>query len=205
MNAGQETIHILSRLRRGDRAAYDELFPRVYEELRSLARHHLRRERAGHTLQPTALVHEAYVRLFEGQRLDWKDRVHFVAVAARAMRWILVEHARARNRRKRGGPRKEVQRLSVGELPGPDRTPEIDVIALDLALDRLAAVDARKARVVELLYFAGLTAEEAGRALGTTGRTVERDWAYARAWLLRELSAERLRGVSRASRSTRSR
>jgi RNA polymerase sigma factor (TIGR02999 family) len=190
MDTGQETIALLSRLRRGDRAAYDELFPRVYEQLRSLARGHLRRERAGHTLQPTALVHEAYVRLFEGQPLDWKDRVHFVAVAARAMRWILVEHARARNRQKRGGQRRERQRLSVGELPAPERTPEVDVIALDLALDRLAAHDPRKARAVELLYFAGLTAEETARALGTTSRTVERDWAYARAWLLRELSTD---------------
>lgn len=184
MPAPGHATQIFARLLDGDRSAFDELLPLVYEELRVLGQRYLRQERAGHTLQATALAHEAYLRLVGQGTLALHDRAHFFAVAARAMRQILVEHARARGRRKRGGGWNRV-RLDSIELPGDE--PSLDVLALDLALQRLAARDPRKAQVVELLYFGGLTAAEAAEVLGVTSRTVERDWRIARLHLLREL------------------
>jgi RNA polymerase sigma factor (TIGR02999 family) len=179
-----EVTRLIGRLRVGDARAYEELLPIVYDELRTMARRQLRGERSDHTLDPTALVHEAYLRLV-GDTESLTDRRHFFAVAARAMRRILIEHARARARQKRGGGRQRVELPS--NLAGEDTDP-VDAIALDEALTRLETVDARKARVVELLYYVGLSAREAGEVLEITSRTVERDWQFARAWLLRELT-----------------
>jgi len=169
----------------GDPHAVDELLPLIYAELHSIANAYMRRERKNHTLQPTALTHEAYLRLIGMEPVEWRDRVQFLAVAAQAMRRILVEHARARSRKKRGG---EYRRVSLAEVGAPSGAPAIDLVALDIALSKLSETDPRKGRVVELLYFGGLTSDEAAEALGVTGRTVERDWRYARLWLLRELS-----------------
>ncbi|MEZ5063448.1 MAG: sigma-70 family RNA polymerase sigma factor [bacterium] len=180
---GQAT-QIFGRLLQGDRAAFDELLPLVYEELRALGQRHLRRERPDHTLQATALAHEAYLRLVGQSTLAVSDRAHFFAVAARAMRQILIEHARARGRHKRGGGWDRV-RLDSVEIAGEE--PRLDVLDLDRALSRLAAEDPRKAQVVELLHFGGLTAAEAAEVIGVTSRTVERDWRVARLRLLREL------------------
>jgi RNA polymerase sigma factor (TIGR02999 family) len=185
MEGGGQVTRILTRLSGGDRQAVDELLPLVYAEMRRIAGGYMRRERKGHTLQPTALTHEAYLRLVGSAPIEWRDRAHFLGVAAQAMRRILVEHARARGRRKRGGDAQRVSLVDVAAVPG---VPTIDLLALDAALTNLAAADPRKGRVVELLYFGGLTADEAGELLGVTGRTVERDWRYARLWLLRELS-----------------
>jgi RNA polymerase sigma factor (TIGR02999 family) len=185
MESGGHVTRILSRLSGGDRQAVDELLPLVYAELRSIAGGYMRHERRGHTLQPTALTHEAYLRLVGSDSVEWRDRAHFLGVAAQAMRRILVEHARARGRMKRGG---EYRRVSLVEIAGPSGVSPIDLLALDAALTKLATADPRKARVVELLYFGGLTADEAGELLDVTGRTVERDWRYARLWLLRELA-----------------
>jgi len=181
-----EITRLLARLRGGDDDALDRLMPIVYAELRAIARGLLRGERQDHTLEPTALVHEAYVRLV-GDGTPLSDRRHFFAIAARAMRRVLIEHARARRRKKRGG---DAARVPLTEnLAGPTAGDPIDLLALDEAMTRLEAQDPRKARVVELIYFAGLNATEAAEVLGVTRRTVERDWQYARAWLLRELDA----------------
>jgi RNA polymerase sigma factor (TIGR02999 family) len=166
-----------------DPAARDALLPIVYDELHRLAHRYMRHERPGHTLQTTALVNEAYLRLVDVDRMQWRDRAHFFAIAATMMRRILVDHARAHARDKRGGG---VVMTSLDEdAVAPSR--EVDVIALDDALDRLGRVDQRQARLVELRYFAGLTIEEAAEALGVSGGTLKRDWAIAKAWLYREL------------------
>jgi RNA polymerase sigma factor (TIGR02999 family) len=174
----------LRRARSGDPHALDALVPWVYQELRSLAAKYLRGERPGHTLQPTALTHEAYMRLVRSP-LTPSDRGHFLAIGARVMRQILVEHARTGRREKRGGGWARVtlqdDLASGGEL-------SLDVLALDEALGRLGSLHPRKARVVELLWFGGLSAREAAEVIEIAPRTVERDWEYARAWLLRELS-----------------
>ncbi len=185
---------ILTRLSGGDRRALDELFPLVYGELRALAAGLMVGERRGHTLQPTALANEAYLRLLgetAGEYGGWKSRSHFFAVAARAMRRILVEYARARGRKKRGGD--WVRITLTPSLPGAPQ-PSLDILALDEALQKLQAVDPRKVQVVELLYFGGLTAQEAAEVLGVAGRTVERDWQFARLWLLREMLGEDIAG-----------
>jgi RNA polymerase sigma factor (TIGR02999 family) len=188
METGDRVTGILARIGGGDPDAIEDLLPLVYAELRAIADRYMRRERKGHTLQPTALTHEAYLRLVGGNRIEWQSRAHFLAIAAQAMRRILIEHARARRRKKRGGGLKRTSLSAVGAAaPG---TPQIDVLALNDALERLSSLDERKGRVVELLYFGGLTAEEVGEVLCITGRTVERDWRYARLWLLRELSGE---------------
>ena len=165
-----------------------EILPLVYGELRRLANHYLQAERAGHTLQATALVHEAYMRLVDQTRVEWQGRTHFFAVAAKAMRRILVDHARSRLREKRGG---DMQRVTLGEdvPPRADGFLDVeDVIALDEALTRLAELDPRQAAIVEQRVFAGSTVKEAAANLGVSLRTAEADWAHAKAWLARELA-----------------
>jgi RNA polymerase sigma factor (TIGR02999 family) len=168
-----------------NQAVYDELFPLVYAELRRIAAREMRREKPGRTLQTTALVHEAYLRLLKDASLSFESRAHFLGVAARAMREILIEHARARSARKRGGG---AVRLTLDDLVAPVSSPSIDVLALDEALQRLARLDERHARVVELRYFGGLSVEETAAALELSPATVKRDWTLARAWLFRELA-----------------
>jgi len=172
-------------------AACDELFPLVYAELRRIAAREMRREKPGRTLQTTALVHEAYLRLLKDASLSFENRAHFLGIAARAMREILIEHARARSARKRGGG---AVRLTVDDLVAP--APSIDVLALDEALQRLARLDERHARVVELRYFGGLSVEETASALGVSPATVKRDWTLARAWLFREMTGSGSRAGS---------
>jgi RNA polymerase sigma factor (TIGR02999 family) len=164
----------------------DSLLPIVYQELRRLAASYLRRERAGQTLQPTALVHEAYLRLMKDKPGRWQNRAHFCAIAAHSMRQILIERARARNAQKRGGSRHRVT-LDEGLVAGGGRS--IDLIALDQALERLAALDPEQARIVELRYFGGLTVEETGEVVGVSPATVKRQWAMARAWLKRAVDS----------------
>jgi RNA polymerase sigma-70 factor, ECF subfamily len=167
-----------------DRQSVETLLPIVYQELRRLAAGYLRRERAGYTLQPTALVHEAYLRLLKDKPGRWQNRAHFCAIAAHSMRQILIERARARDAKKRGGERQRVT-LDEGLVAGGDRS--IDLIALDQALERLAALDAEQARLVELRFFGGLTIEETAEAMNTSPATVKRHWTVACAWLAREL------------------
>jgi RNA polymerase sigma factor (TIGR02999 family) len=166
-----------------DPAARDALVMVVYDELHRLAHHYMRNERPGHTLQTTALVNEAYLRLVDAEGIEWRDRAHFFAIAATMMRRILVDHARAHARDKRGGG---VVMTSLDEdVAAPSR--DVDVIALDEALERLGRIDQRQARLVELRYFAGLTIEEAAQTLDVSGGTLKREWAIAKAWLYREL------------------
>jgi RNA polymerase sigma factor (TIGR02999 family) len=171
----------------GDQAALQALLPLVEQELHRLARHHMRGERPGHTLQPTALVNEAYLRLVEVAHVRWQNRAHFLAVAARMMRRILVDQARAKGYQKRGG-RAPLVPLDDVDVAAP--APATDVVALHDALDTLAGVDARKAQVVELRYFGGLTVEETAEVVGVSPETVMRDWKFAKVWLLRELSPD---------------
>jgi len=171
----------------GDRERLDRLLPLVYEELRRVARVHLATERAGHTLDTTALVHETYLKLVDQTRVAWADRTHFFAVAAIAMRRILVDHARRRRTKKRGGDRTRVP-LDATELSVEDRAHAL--VELDQALTRLAKVDERMCRVVECRFFGGLTEEETAEVLGVTARTVRSDWATAKGLLYLELSAE---------------
>ena len=173
---------LLLRWKSGDRHAIDELLPIVYEELRRLAKGYLHRERLEHTLQSTALVHEAYLRLID-QNVDWQGRSHFFGIAAQMMRRILVDHARARNAAKRG----EGLKVTLDERMALAEARDLDVIALDGALDRLSKLDEGQAKIVEMRFFAGLSIEETAEALGISPATVKRDWAMARAWLAREL------------------
>jgi RNA polymerase sigma-70 factor (ECF subfamily) len=176
---------LLVAWREGDREALDKLAPLVYHELRRLARRHMANERAGHTLQATALVNEAYLRLVEVTRVQWQDRAHFFAMAARQMRRILVDSARERRYQKRGGGAQKVtldEQLLVGG-PGPD------LVALDDALQALEKIDQRKSKVVEMRFFGGLSLEDTAAALGVSPDTVTRDWKLAKAWLMRELSS----------------
>ncbi len=168
--------------------AADELLPLVYDQLRDLAGRYLRRERDNHTLQATALVHEAYLNLVDQSRVQWQGRAHFLAVAATAMRRILVNHAKQRARLKRGGDR---ARLSLDADLMPAHPSSVDLIALDDALNDLAGLDAQQARIVELRYFGGLTVEETACALQVSQRTVHREWSMARAWLRGELQEGR--------------
>jgi RNA polymerase sigma factor (TIGR02999 family) len=170
---------------RGEESALAELTPLVHGELRRLARSQLRRERDDHTLRTDALVNEAYVRLVDLGRVDWRDRAHFFALSARLMRRILVDYARSRLYQKRGGG---AQRVSLDEVRGIPVGRGLDLVALDDALAALTAVDARKAQVVELRFFGGLNVAETSEALQVSQRTVMRDWQIAKMWLLRELS-----------------
>jgi RNA polymerase sigma factor (TIGR02999 family) len=168
----------------GDPEALEKLVPLVYAELRRLAERSLRRERAAHTLQPTAVVHEAFLKLVDQQRVEWKSRAHFFAIAAQAMRRLLVDHARARNAEKRGG---FATRVALEDAVAATPPVDVDLLALDEALDRLGSLDAGQARVVELRFFGGLTVEETAEVVGSSAATVKRDWQSARAWLFREL------------------
>ena len=168
----------------GDQAALDKLMPLVYDELRRLANNYLRREAVGHTLQPTALVNEAYLKLV-GQKTNWQNRAHFFAISAKLMRRILVDHARQRQAVKRGGS--EQQRLSITSAETIVKQPAVDLLALNEALDELAKMDQQQGRIVELKFFAGLSIEETAEVLGISHATVERDWKMARAWLRRQL------------------
>jgi RNA polymerase sigma factor (TIGR02999 family) len=170
---------------RGDQAAFDQLAPLVYEELRRIARQHMGRERGGHTLQPTALVNEAYLRLIDIKRIQWQNRQHFFAMAARIMRRVLVDAARARGVRKRGGGAPTV---SLNAALDVSKEPDRDLVELDDALNELSVVDPRKAQVVEMRYFGGLSVEETADALQVSSGTVMRDWRLAKVWLLRELA-----------------
>jgi len=175
---------LLAAWGRGDQAAFNQLLPLVHAELKGLARRYLGRERVGHTLQPTALVNEAYLRLIDINRIRWQSRAHFVSMAARVMRRVLVDAARARRYQKRGGGALRVT-LDEGMLVTGDEGQ--DLVALDAALDALAVIDPRKSRVVEMKFFGGLTVEETAEILQVSGDTVRRDWRLAKMWLLREL------------------
>lgn len=177
---------LLLRWRQGDKEALDQLLPVVYEELRRLARAHLRGVR-NPSLQPTALVHELYLRLADSDRLIIRDRAHFFAIAAQAMRQILVDHARRRLADKRGGG---VTIVGFDMMTEPAGSPGVDVLVVDEALDQLTSIDGRLCRVVELRFFAGLNIEETAQALEVSAATVERDWAMAKAWLFQRLSSQ---------------
>lgn len=167
------------------RVLANQLLPLVYDDLRRLAQAKMNREPGGVSLEPTALAHETFMRLVDQSRVDWRGKSHFMAVAAQAMRRILVDHARSRKRLKRGGSRQRVDLSSGMAIAGPS---EVDLIALDDAMEKLAEIDPRQARVVELRFFGGLNVEEVAEALGVSKRTVEGDWTMARAWLRRELA-----------------
>lgn len=183
-----EVTQLLAQLRAGDRDAESKLMPLVYVELRRLAAYYMRGERADHTLQPTALVHEAYIRLIKMNKVDWQSRSHFFATAATAMRRILVDHARAHQANKREGLRDAIS-LDKALVVSPARSAEL--IALDDALHRLAKFDARQSKIVELRYFGGLSDEEIAAVLDISTRTVKRDWRAAKAWLYDEVNRNR--------------
>jgi RNA polymerase sigma factor (TIGR02999 family) len=183
---GEVTL-LLARATQGDRTATEELFPVVYGELRELAQQFLSSERKNHTLQPTALVNEAYMRLV-GPDVAWDSRAHFFGAAARAIRRILTDYARGRNAAKRGHGARPISLDDAGPVAAP--VDAMDLVGLDAALTALEAQDPQKARVVELRFFAGLTAEQTAAAMGISASTVARDWAFAKAWLHRELTKE---------------
>lgn len=184
MAADRRITELLLALEGGNRAALDELVPLVYDELRSIARHRLRHERPGHTLNTTGLVHEAYLKLVKLDRIAWQSRAHFLSIAARAMRHILVDHAQRRNRVKRGGGAPHASLDEAVELPAAEAG---RILALDSALEKLAASNPRHARIVECRFFGGMTIEETATVLDVSPATVKRDWTLLRAWLAREL------------------
>lgn len=188
MAADADVTRMLDDLAAGDRSAAGRLLPHVYEELRALAAGFLARQRPGHTLQPTALVHEAYVKLAGAVDANWQSRKHFFDVAAMAMRQLLTDHARRRATEKHGG---QSARVTLSDVATPlVDAPDVDLLALDEALSKLSALDARQGRIVELRYLAGLTVEETADVLGVSPRTVKLDWQMARAFLRRELRGE---------------
>jgi RNA polymerase sigma factor (TIGR02999 family) len=170
---------------KGDQSALEKLMPLVYNELRRLATNYLRRERASHTLQPTALVNEAYLKLIDQRNAKWQNRAHFFGISAQLMRRILVDHARQHQAVKRGGSAQ--QRLSITSAEQIIQQPEIDLLALNEALEELSQIDPQQGRIVELKFFGGLSIEETAEVLGISHATVERDWKMARAWLRRKL------------------
>lgn len=181
----RDVTQLLHRLAAGDKSAEEDLMPRIYGELKQLAAAQLRKERPGHSLQTTALVHEAYLRITNNESMEWKNRMHFFAMAAKIMRRILVDHARRRNAAKRGGPSPRIELTDGLQVTNE----QCDLLEdLDEALQRLADMDPRQAQVVELRYFAGLNESQIGELLGISPRTVKRDWAMARAWLYGEMS-----------------
>jgi RNA polymerase sigma-70 factor (ECF subfamily) len=184
MSENQDVTLLLSALTRGDEAAASKLIPVVYNELRRLAGSYMRRERADHTLQATALVHEAFLKLVNQRSVSWQSRAHFFGVAAQLMRRILVDHARGHSRQKRGG---EPVKVSLDEAFVSAESQADEVLAVDDSLDALAKVDPRQARVVELRFFGGLSVEEAAGVLGVSPKTVKREWSVAKAWLTADL------------------
>lgn len=187
-DAETDIAELLDKAASGDAPAQERLLRVVYGELRRLAGRYMRGERVDHTLQPTALVHEAYMRLFRSEGIRWQDHGHFIRCSARAMRQILVDHARKVNRVKRGGEARKVS-LHDSAIIACDQQPDV-LLALDDSLERLKALDARQAEIVEMLYFTGLTQQEAADALGLSEITVRREWRLARAWLWSEISGE---------------
>jgi len=180
-----DITRLLNEWKNGNARALDEITPLIYDELRRLARSHLRRENPGHTLQSTALVHEAYLRMVDQQSVSWQNRSHFYGIAAQMIRRILVDHARAKRTHKRGDA---APRVAIDEALGLHQSPDLDIVALDDALNALAEMDPRQSRIVELRFFAGLSLEETAEALGVSAATIKRDWTLARAWLKRELT-----------------
>jgi RNA polymerase sigma factor (TIGR02999 family) len=187
MSSPSDITALLDEWSRGNHRALDQLLPLVYTELRRIARRQLRRERAGHTLQPTALVHEAYLRLMKDRPDRWQNRAHFCAIAAHSMRQILIERARARGAQKRGGAQ---PRVTLDEALVAGDSPSIDLVALDEALQRLEQIDAEQARLVELRFFGGLEFEELVPLLDRSERSLKRDWRRARAFLHAQLAGE---------------
>ena len=186
--SAHDVTDLLLSWRQGDAAALDRLVPLVYDELRRVARRRLRGESPGHALQSTALVHEVYLRLVDVDRMTLTSRAHFFGVAATLMRQILVDHVRRQRADKRGGG---ATLLSLDDVSPPAQPTSVDVLALDQALEKLSSIDARQCRVVELRFFAGLTIDEAAEALGISPATVEREWAFAKAWLFQRLLPRR--------------
>ncbi len=184
-SSSDNVTQLLQNWSDGDEEALDRLIPIVYEELRRQAARYLRRERHDHTLQTTALIHEAYLRLIDQQHVRWQNRAHFYGIAAQLMRRILVDHARKGQARKRGG---SAVKLPLDEAVVRSKGRDLNLVALDEALARLAAIDERKGRIVELKYFSGLSTEEVAEVLGVSPATVRHDWSLAKAWLRRELS-----------------
>lgn len=182
--APTEFTQLLIDWRNGDKAALDRMTPVLYEELRRLARHFLSGERPDHTLQPTALVHEAYLRLVDQHAVDWQNRAHFLGVAASMMRRILINHARAHQAAKREG---YAQALALEDALGVFDKPQVDLLELNRALQELAEIDPQQGRVVELRYFGGLTIEETAEVMGISPATVKREWGTARLWLLQKI------------------
>lgn len=183
----QNVTELLINWGEGDKQALDQLLPIVYGELRRQAGRYLRKERVGHTLQTTALIHEAYIRLIDQRRVKWQNRSHFFGIAAQLMRRILVDHARTKQRLKRGG---SDLRVSLAEATVTAKSKDLDVVALDEALEKLAVLDQQQARIVELRFFSGLTVEETAEVMSLSPATIKRDWSMAKAWLHRELSDE---------------
>jgi RNA polymerase sigma factor (TIGR02999 family) len=180
----EEVTRLLKNWRSGDESALDRLMPLVYDELHRIARRYMRRERVGHTLQTSALVNEAYLRLVGRREIEWQNRAHFFAVAAQVMRRLLVDYARGRKFAKRGGDRLQV---TLDEQAGAFEEQPAEVLALHEALEKLATVDQRKSQLVELRYFGGMSVEETAEVLGVSGITVKREWLKAKAWLYREI------------------
>ena len=185
MQSAEGITQLLVDWSRGDQKALDKLMPLVYSELRRLAGNYLRRERAGHTLQPTALVNEAYLKLVDQKNAHWQNRAQFFGVSAQLMRRVLVDHARAHQAAKRGGS--DQQRLSITSAERLVQQPEVDLLALHEALEELTAIDPQQGRIVELKFFGGLSIEETAEVMKIGHATVERDWKMARAWLRRKL------------------
>ena len=183
----ENITELLASYGRGNKESLDQLMPIVYDELRRQAARYLRREQVGHTLQTTALIHEAYVRLVDQRNMQWQNRAHFFGIAAQMMRRILVDHARSKKRVKRGGS--EI-RVSFEDANVAAKGQDLDVVALDQALERLGQIDEQQSRVVELRFFSGLSVEETAEVMGISKATVKRDWSMAKAWLHRELSGE---------------
>jgi RNA polymerase sigma factor (TIGR02999 family) len=183
----QDVTELLQAWSNGDQEALDNLFQLIYRELRRLAAHHLRHERSNHTLQPTALVHEVYLRLADWKNMTWRDRLQFYGAASNVMRHVLIDYARAHRAAKRGG---KVRRVLLDEAVGVPARPDVDLIALDDALKMLEELDRPMSRIVELHYFGGLSLEETAELTGVSPRTVVRQWRAAKAWLHREISRE---------------
>jgi RNA polymerase sigma factor (TIGR02999 family) len=185
-HAPEDLTEMLEQWSSGNREGLDRLIPIIYDELRRIAKRHFRRERPDNTLQPTALVSELYIRLVDQKRVRLESRAHLLAIAARIMRQVMVDRARARNTAKRGGGDYKLDLTEAGDLP--DESQRLDILALDLALDKLASFDPQQSHIVELKFFGGLSIEETGEVMEISVATVKREWALARSWLLRELS-----------------